>query len=33
VHPTTKIDPKNLGPAYDKLRDNVEKAVKREGLL
>ena len=33
VHPTTKIDPKNLGPAYEKLRDNVEKAVKREGLL
>ena len=33
VHPTTKIDPKNVGPAYDKLRDNVEKAVKREGLL
>jgi len=33
VHPTTKIDPKNPGPAYDKLRDNVEKAVKREGLL
>ncbi len=33
VHPTTKIDPDNLDPAYDKLRDNVEKAVKREGLL
>ncbi len=33
VHPTTKIDPQNLDPAYDKLRDNVEKAVKREGLL
>jgi multiple sugar transport system substrate-binding protein len=33
VHPTTKIDPTNLDPAYDKLRDNVEKAVKREGLL
>ena len=33
VHPTTKIDPENLGEAYDKLRDNVEKAVKREGLL
>ena len=33
VHPTTKIDPENLDPAYDKLRDNVEKAVKREGLL
>jgi multiple sugar transport system substrate-binding protein len=33
VHPTTKIDPKNVGPVYNKLRDNVEKAVKREGLL
>ena len=33
VHPTTKINPRNLDPAYDKLRDNVEKAVKREGLL
>jgi multiple sugar transport system substrate-binding protein len=33
VHPTTKLDAKNPGPAYDKLRDNVEKAVKREGLL
>jgi multiple sugar transport system substrate-binding protein len=33
VHPTTKIDPQNTQPAYDKLRDNVEKAVKREGLL
>jgi multiple sugar transport system substrate-binding protein len=33
VHPTTKIDPKNPGKTYDKLRDNVEKAVKREGLL
>ncbi|MGH2899950.1 MAG: ABC transporter substrate-binding protein, partial [Solirubrobacteraceae bacterium] len=33
VHPTTKIDPDNLDAAYDRLRDNVEKAVKREGLL
>lgn len=33
VHPTTKIDPKNTDPAYGTLRDNVEKAVKREGLL
>jgi multiple sugar transport system substrate-binding protein len=33
VHPTTQIDPKNLKPAYDKLRDYVEKAIKREGLL
>jgi multiple sugar transport system substrate-binding protein len=33
VHPTTKIDPENPGPVYDTLRDNVEKAIKREGLL
>lgn len=33
VHPTTKIDPRNPQPTYDTLRDNVEKAVKREGLL
>ncbi|MDP2711356.1 MAG: extracellular solute-binding protein [Solirubrobacteraceae bacterium] len=33
VHPTTKIDPRNLDPAYEELRDNVEKAIKREGLL
>ena len=33
VHPTTKIDPRNPQDTYDTLRDNVEKAVKREGLL
>ena len=33
VHPTTKIDPQNPAAVYDTLRDNVEKAVKREGLL
>ena len=33
VHPTTKIDPRNAQSTYDTLRDNVEKAVKREGLL
>jgi len=33
IHPTTEIDPKNPGPAYDRLRDYVEKAIKREGLL
>ncbi|HEV7807600.1 MAG TPA: extracellular solute-binding protein [Solirubrobacteraceae bacterium] len=33
IHPPTDIDPKNPGPAYDKLRDYVEKAIKREGLL
>jgi len=33
LHPTTKIDARNPTPAYDKLRDYVEKAIKREGLL
>jgi multiple sugar transport system substrate-binding protein len=33
VHPPTKIDPRDPGPVYDELRDKVEKAVKREGLL
>jgi len=33
VHPTTKIDPQNPESTYEELRDNVEKAVKREGLL
>jgi multiple sugar transport system substrate-binding protein len=33
IHPTTKIDPKNPEPTYNTLRDYVEKAVKREGLL
>jgi multiple sugar transport system substrate-binding protein len=33
VHPPTDIDPKNPSPAYDKLRDYVRKAIKREGLL
>jgi len=33
IHPTTQIDAKNPQAAYDKLRDYVEKAVKREGLL
>jgi multiple sugar transport system substrate-binding protein len=30
LHPVTKLD---ANAAYDKLRDNVEKAIKREGLL
>ena len=33
LHPTTNIDARNPTPAYDKLRDYVEKAIKREGLL
>jgi hypothetical protein len=33
VHPTTQIDPQNPDETYDRLLNNVEKAVKREGLL
>lgn len=33
VHPTTDISASDPTPTYDKLRNNVEKAVKREGLL
>ena len=33
VHPTTQIDPQSPDETYDRLRNNVEKAVKREGLL
>ncbi|HWI08143.1 MAG TPA: ABC transporter substrate-binding protein [Solirubrobacteraceae bacterium] len=33
VHPTTQIDSQNPDETYDRLRNNVEKAVKREGLL
>ncbi len=33
VHPTTQIDPKNVGPSYDKLREKINEAIKREGLL
>jgi multiple sugar transport system substrate-binding protein len=33
LHPTTKIDPRNVEAAYDELRDKVEQAIKREGLL
>jgi multiple sugar transport system substrate-binding protein len=33
LHPTTKIDPKNVAAAYDELRAKVEQAIKREGLL
>ncbi len=33
LHPTTKIDPQNVGPTYDELRSKVEQAIKREGLL
>jgi multiple sugar transport system substrate-binding protein len=33
VHPTTQIAPRNPDEAYERLRDNVLKAIKREGLL
>jgi multiple sugar transport system substrate-binding protein len=33
LHPTTKIDPSNVEPTYDELRDKVRQAIKREGLL
>ena len=33
LHPPQKIDPDDPGPMYDELRDKVEDAVKREGLL
>lgn len=33
VHPTTEIDPDNPQSSFEKLRDYVEQAIKREGLL
>ena len=33
LHPTTKLDPNDLDAAYNTLRDNVVKAIKRKGLL
>ena len=33
VHPVTEIDPKDPQETYDRLRDLVERAIKREGLL
>jgi trehalose/maltose transport system substrate-binding protein len=33
LHPTTKIDPQDVGTTYDELRTKVEQAIKREGLL
>jgi multiple sugar transport system substrate-binding protein len=33
LHPTTKIDPNNVEPTYNELRDKVQQAIKREGLL
>jgi multiple sugar transport system substrate-binding protein len=33
LHPADKIDPQDPGPTYEELREAVEDAVKREGLL
>ncbi len=33
IHPTTEIDPDNPQETYDRLKQNVEQAIKREGLL
>ena len=33
VHPVTAIKPDNPDPIYKQLRDFVEQAIKREGLL
>ena len=33
LHPPDKIDPEDTESIYDELKSNVEKAVKREGLL
>lgn len=33
IHPTTDIDPNDPGATYDQLRDLLEQAINREGLL
>ena len=33
LHPTDKIDPEDPTPVYDELRQSVEDAIAREGLL
>jgi multiple sugar transport system substrate-binding protein len=33
IHPVTGIDPKNPGSSYSKLKDKVQQAVDRKGLL
>ncbi len=33
VHPVSKINERGVGEVYKQLRDNVEKGIKREGLL
>ncbi len=33
IHPTTGIDPDDPGATYDQLKENLEQAINREGLL
>ena len=33
IHPVSKINERGVGTVYEKLRENVEKGIKREGLL
>ena len=33
IHPTTDIDPENPTETYEDLRDKLEQAINREGLL
>jgi multiple sugar transport system substrate-binding protein len=33
LHPPDKVDPEDTEPTFDELKENVEDAVKREGLL
>jgi multiple sugar transport system substrate-binding protein len=33
IHPVSKINERGVGKVYDNLRENVEKGIKREGLL
>jgi hypothetical protein len=33
VHPTTEIDPDDPSATYDELRELLEQAINREGLL
>ena len=33
VHPTTEIDPEDPSATYDAVRELLEQAIKREGLL
>jgi multiple sugar transport system substrate-binding protein len=33
IHPASGLDPEEIGPAYDRLKRYVERAIEREGLL